>query len=62
MLDVDPKERPTALQLCKHPWFANMDQLPNIKLSNIQDYNLVRVSAIMANMRSERIDSIFPLA
>jgi len=44
MLDVDPKKRPTALELCKHPWFANMDSLPNAKLSNIQDYNLVRVS------------------
>ncbi|CAF3402602.1 unnamed protein product [Rotaria sp. Silwood1] len=42
MLDVDPKKRPTALELCKHPWFANMDSLPNTKLSNIQDYNLVR--------------------
>ena len=46
MLDVDPKERPTALQLCKHPWFSNMDQLPNVKLSNIRDYNLVRVGVI----------------
>ncbi len=44
MLDVDPKKRPTALELCKHPWFAKMDSLPNAKLSNIQDYNLVRVS------------------
>jgi len=43
MLHVDPKKRPTALQLCKHPWFSNIDSLPNIKLSNIQDYNLVRV-------------------
>ncbi len=43
MLDVDPKKRPTALELCKHPWFADMDSLPNTKLSNIQDYNLVRV-------------------
>lgn len=44
MLDVDPKKRPTASELCKHPWFANMDSLPNTKLSNIQDHNLVRVS------------------
>ena len=43
MLDVDAKKRPTALQLCKHPWFSNIDNLPNVKLSNIQDYNLVRV-------------------
>ncbi|CAF0906155.1 unnamed protein product [Adineta ricciae] len=42
MLDVDAKKRPTALQLCKHPWFSNIDNLPNVKLSNIQDYNLVR--------------------
>ncbi|UJR28186.1 hypothetical protein I4U23_009439 [Adineta vaga] len=42
MLDVDPKKRPTALELCKHPWFSNMDSLPNTKLSNIQDHNLVR--------------------
>ncbi|CAF3512394.1 unnamed protein product [Rotaria socialis] len=42
MLDVDPKKRPTALELCKHSWFANMESLPNMKLSNIQDYNLVR--------------------
>ncbi|CAF1461058.1 unnamed protein product [Adineta steineri] len=42
MLDTDSKKRPTALQLCKHPWFSNIDNLPNIKLSNIQDYNLVR--------------------
>jgi serine/threonine protein kinase len=44
MLDVDPKKRPTALELCKHPWFSNMDTIPNVKLSNFQDYNLVRVS------------------
>jgi serine/threonine protein kinase len=43
MLDVDPKKRPTALELCKHPWFTNIDSLPNTKLSNIQDHNLVRV-------------------
>jgi serine/threonine protein kinase len=43
MLDVDPKKRPTALELSKHPWFTNMDSLPNSKLSNIQDHNLVRV-------------------
>ncbi|UJR21274.1 hypothetical protein I4U23_024367 [Adineta vaga] len=42
MLDVDSKKRPTALQLCKHPWFSNIDSLPNVKLSNIQDFNLVR--------------------
>lgn len=59
MLDVDPKERPTALQLCKHPWFANMDQLPNIKLSNIQDYNLVRVSSIIVHLRKKLTCSIF---
>ena len=44
MLDVDPKKRPTASELCRHPWFAHMDNLPNTKLSNIQDHNLVRVS------------------
>jgi serine/threonine protein kinase len=42
MLDVDPRKRPTALELCQHPWFSNMDRLPNMKLSNIKDYNLVR--------------------
>ncbi|CAF0757500.1 unnamed protein product [Adineta steineri] len=42
MLDVDPKKRPTALELCKHPWFINIESLPNAKLSNIQDHNLVR--------------------
>jgi serine/threonine protein kinase len=47
MLDNDPKKRPTALELCKHPWFSNIDTLPNVKLSNIQDYNLVRVSDII---------------
>ena len=46
MLDIDPKKRPTAQELCKHSWFANMDSLPNIKLSNIQDSNLVRVRSI----------------
>ena len=43
MLDVDSKKRPNALELCKHPWFSNIDSLPSMKLSNIQDYNLVRV-------------------
>ncbi|CAF0886703.1 unnamed protein product [Rotaria sordida] len=42
MLDIDPKKRPTASELCKHPWFSNIDSLPNAKLSNIQDHNLVR--------------------
>jgi hypothetical protein len=44
MLDTDPKKRPTAVEICKHPWFSNMGNLPNVKLGNIQDYNLVRVS------------------
>jgi serine/threonine protein kinase len=48
MLDVDPKKRPTALELCKHPWFANTDSLPNTKLSNIQDHNLVRVRLLFS--------------
>ncbi|CAF2576090.1 unnamed protein product [Rotaria sp. Silwood2] len=42
MLDVDPKKRPTALELCKHPWFSNIDSLPNVKLATIQDYNRIR--------------------
>ncbi|CAF4953830.1 unnamed protein product, partial [Rotaria sp. Silwood1] len=42
MLDVDPQKRPTALELCKHPWFSNIDSLPNVKLATIQDYNRVR--------------------
>jgi serine/threonine protein kinase len=54
MLDVDPKKRPTALELCKHPWFANMDSLPNTKLSNIQDYNLVRVSEVFLFKRKKK--------
>ena len=61
MLDVDPKERPTALQLCKHPWFVNMDQLPNVKLSNIQDYNLVRVS-VDSRLLTKRTSRLFHLA
>ncbi|CAF1384525.1 unnamed protein product [Rotaria sordida] len=42
ILDVDPKKRPTALEVCKHPWFSNIDSLPNVKLANIQDYNRIR--------------------
>lgn len=49
MLDVEPKKRPTALELCKHPWFQSMDSLPDTKLSNIQDYNLVRVSGLFSS-------------
>ncbi len=59
MLDVDPKKRPTALELCKHPWFANMDSLPNTKLSNIQDYNLVRVSEIILTKKKILICCFF---
>ncbi|CAF4281086.1 unnamed protein product, partial [Rotaria magnacalcarata] len=33
---------PSALELCKHPWFANIDSLPNVKLGNIQDHNHIR--------------------
>jgi serine/threonine protein kinase len=47
MLDIDPKKRPTALELRKHSWFVNMENLPNIKLSNIQDCNLIRVSDLV---------------
>lgn len=43
MLEVDPKKRPTAIELCKHPWFSNVEQLPNVKLATIRDYQLVRV-------------------
>ncbi|CAF3841976.1 unnamed protein product [Rotaria magnacalcarata] len=42
MLDIEPKRRPSALELCKHPWFANIDSLPNVKLGNIQDHNHIR--------------------
>lgn len=43
LLDIDPKKRPNALEICKHPWFSSIDSLPNVKLSNIQDHNRVRV-------------------
>jgi len=59
MLDVDPKKRPTALELCKHPWFANMDSLPNTKLSNIQDYNLIRVSLFYLITKKKKISWLF---
>jgi serine/threonine protein kinase len=59
MLDVDPKKRPTALELCKHPWFSNIDNLPNIKLSNIQDYNLVRVCCFLLKQNKNLISSFF---
>jgi serine/threonine protein kinase len=61
MLDVDPKKRPTALELCKHPWFTNMDSLPNSKLSNIQDYNLVRVCQIcfLKEQKKKTIDEFY---
>jgi serine/threonine protein kinase len=63
MLDVDPKKRPTALELCKHPWFTNMDSLPNSKLSNIQDYNLVRVCQIcFLKEQKKRLSMSFILA
>ncbi|CAF3261061.1 unnamed protein product [Rotaria socialis] len=42
MLDIDPKSRPSAVELCKHPWFANIDSLRNVKLGNIQDHNHIR--------------------
>ncbi len=58
MLHVDPKKRPTALQLCKHPWFSNIDSLPNIKLSNIQDYNLVRVCYFVERKKTKFIHLI----
>jgi serine/threonine protein kinase len=60
MLDVDPKKRPTALELCKHPWFANTDSLPNTKLSNIQDYNLIRVSLFyLITKKKKKISWLF---
>jgi len=59
MLDVDPKKRPTALELCKHPWFANTDSLPNTKLSNIQDYNLIRVSLFYLITKKKKISWLF---
>ena len=46
MLDIDPKKRPTALEICKHPWFSDMDNLPNIKLSEIEDDNRIQVCQI----------------
>jgi len=55
MLDIDPKKRPTALELCKHPWFSDIERLPNTKLSNIQDYNLIRVGTDSIASYFERI-------
>jgi serine/threonine protein kinase len=43
MLNVDPRKRPTASDICKHPWFSNIENLPNVTSSSTQDYQLVRV-------------------
>lgn len=54
MLDVDAKRRPTALQLCKHPWFSHIDSLPTVRLAAAPDYNLVRVCFAFIRKISER--------
>ena len=33
MLNLDPRQRISASNILKHPWFLNTDNLPDIKLA-----------------------------
>jgi hypothetical protein len=42
MLNLDPRQRISALSILKHPWLVNMERLPDFKL-NLNDTDGVRV-------------------
>jgi len=43
MLHIDPHQRMSLQQVLNHPWIANRDQLPQLRLTR-QDASLVKVS------------------
>lgn len=43
MLHVDPHQRIPVQQVLKHPWVANREQLPQLRLTH-QEASLVKVS------------------
>ena len=51
MLHVDPHARVTLQQVLNHPWIANINTLPQLRLT-LQDAQLVKVTTTL----------LFPLA
>ena len=48
MLHIDPHQRMSLQQVLNHPWIANRDQLPQLRLTR-QDASLVKVSLVLSH-------------
>ena len=52
MLHVDPHARVTLQQVLNHPWIANINTLPQLRLT-LQDAQLVKVRTTLPFLLSE---------
>ena len=44
MLDIEPRNRPTAAQICLHPWMKSSPSTPSIVANTASNVNVKKAS------------------